>query len=61
MKAKAARDDTAIGLALVKQGVVPDGRDVKARLTPRLPLRPSRELTHDVSHVPSDFLQTRRR
>lgn len=27
-------DDTAIGLLLVKQGVVPDGRDVRAREPP---------------------------
>jgi len=48
MKPKAAYDDTAIGLLLVKQGVVPDGRDVRARgVTPRALRKPSRELTHD--------------
>lgn len=46
MKPKAAHDDTAIGLPLVKQGVVLGGRDVRARVNPSSPPEP-RKLTHD--------------
>jgi len=57
-------DDTAIGLLLVKQGVVPNGRDVGAWVTPSDSLLSGNppEVTHDDSNgsfVPSDFPKAR--
>jgi len=60
MKPKAAYDDTAIGLLLVKQGVVPDGRDVGLGITPRaLRNPPWADSRRDVATFPSDFLKAR--